>query len=216
MNKAEENTLLYTLLPSSIKNEEVFKKASLALYKNDDSKSHLNDGFFYARLDEVKGDTLDHLAKQWHVLVWRDSWDDATKRNVLRSTIQSLRILGTKAAIINVLSGLNGRAELTEWYEMSPQGTPHTFKVDVYQEAGFISEDTFSDLVRMINQAKPVRSQYTFKAIQELEAEGDFSTSFRTFVYTHFYTNPTLYFTFGTETDTNAGVQSVQYARFNS
>ncbi len=217
MNTLDDSDNIEKLAPSSIKQDETITNVIRTTDHNFSKlHEHLNDALFLYRLDELTGKQLNHLAKQWHVLVWRDSWDDATKRSVLRSTIQSLRILGTKAAIVNVLSGLNGRAELTEWYEMSPQGAPHTCKIDVYQEVGLISEEKFSDLVRMIDQAKPVRAQYELKAVQPLSAETDFSASYRLFVYNHFYTNPTLFYTCGAETDASAGVQTVEYARFNS
>lgn len=168
MNTLDNEDNIEKLAPSSIKQDDtvsnVIKTTDHNLSK---LHQHLNDAVFLYRLDELSGEQLNHLANQWHVMVWRDSWSDTIKRNVLRSTIQSLRRLGTKSAIINVLSGLKGRAELTEWFEMSPQGTPHTFNIDVYQEEGFISKETFSDLVAMIDQSKPVRSQYTFKAIQK-------------------------------------------------
>lgn len=191
MNTLDNEDNIEKLAPSSIKQDETVSNVIKTTDKNlSKLHQHLNDAVFLYRLDELSGEQLNHLASQWHVMVWRDSWSDTIKRNVLRSTIQSLRRLGTKSAIINVLSGLKGRAELTEWFEMSPQGTPHTFNIDVYQEEGFISKETFSDLVAMIDQSKPVRSQYTFKAIQKIGATESLSAHSSQMVYTHLYSPP--------------------------
>ena len=124
MHKSEDKTLLFALLPSSIKEEPVFKHSAEALYAGDDSKDHLKDGLFYYRFDELSSDILDHLAAQWHAHVWRDSWNIETKRQVLRSLIQTKSHLGTKGAIKDVLAGIVGSqaSSIKEWFEKSKVG----------------------------------------------------------------------------------------------
>ena len=219
MNKSEDLTLLYTLLPSSIKNEEVFRKSALILYAGDDSKDHLNDGLFYVRLDELSSEILDHLAAQWHATVWRDSWPVDTKRAVLRSLIQTKSHLGTRSAIRNVLQSLVGNASITEWFEKDPVGIPHTFEIKVTQNFndGRVSSEVLQDLINAINYAKPVRSQYTLVLVnQPLEAECDLSKLARIMVYSHFYTNPTLWFSSASESHSSAGVRNMTYSHFYS
>lgn len=219
MRKSEEKTLLFALLPSSIKEEPVFKHSSEALYAGDDSKDHLNDGLFYYRLDELDSATLDHLAAQWHAHVWRDSWSIDTKRAILKSLIKTKSHLGTKGAVKDVVSSLvGGNASIKEWFETTPQGTPHTFEIRVTQnisDESRVSSDVLTDLINGINYAKPVRSQYTLVLVnQPLKAEADFSTALRLMSYTHFYTNPTLWITADAHTDFSAGTRSLQYAHF--
>ena len=196
MHKSEDKTLLFALLPSSIKEEPVFKHSAEALYAGDDSKDHLKDGLFYYRFDELSSDTLDHLAAQWHAHVWRDSWNIETKRHVLRSLIQTKSHLGTKGAIKEVLAGIVGSqaSSIKEWFEMEPQGTPHTFEIRVEQNlsnSSTISSDVLNDLIRALNYAKPVRSQYTLVLVnQPFNAELDFSVHTSQMVYTHLYSPP--------------------------
>lgn len=220
MNKSEEKTLLYVLLPSSIKNEEVFKRSALILYAGDDSKDHLNDGLFYYRLDDLDSEVLDHLAAQWHATVWRDSWDVETKREVLRSLIRTKSHLGTKGAITDVCQSLvGGSATITEWFETEPQGTPHTFIVKVNQEltGSRVPSEVLADLINGINYAKPVRSQYSLVLVnQPLEAELDFSSVLRLMTYTHFYTNPTLWYEMNSDSCFSGGSRSMAYSHFYS
>ena len=95
MNNIEDKNLLQQLLPSSISDEDVFKDSAKALHSDSDTKDHLNDGLFYYLLDTVKSEVLDHLASQWRVGVWRDSWPVSRKRIVLKTiwncTITQLR-----------------------------------------------------------------------------------------------------------------------------
>ncbi|MBQ3679058.1 MAG: phage tail protein I [Succinivibrio sp.] len=220
MHKSEDKTLLFALLPSSIKEEPVFKHSAQALYAGDDSKDHLKDGLFYYRFDELSSDTLDHLAAQWHAHVWRDSWDIETKRQVLRTLIQTKSHLGTKGAIVDVCQSLvGGAASIIEWFETEPQGTPHTFIVKVNQEltGRRVPSEVLADLINGINYAKPVRSQYTLVLVnQPLYSELDLSSVVRMMTYTHFYTNPTLWYEMNSDSCFSGGSRSMTYSHFYS
>ena len=69
------------------------------------------------------------------------------------------------------MSSVGAGAYITEWWEKSPQGTPHTFEIVVNQNdlGGTISAEQTNDIKRMIDYAKPERSQYIFTVMQKTE-----------------------------------------------
>lgn len=160
-NKIEDKTLLHLLLPSSIADEDIFKNAATALHANSDTKGHLNDGLFYYLLDSASSELLDHLASQWRVGVWRDSWSVTRKRLVLKTIIKTLSHYGTKKAILDVLASLGNGAQIKEWFESDPQGTPHTFQINIDLNVQQVKAEAIDDAVTALNIVKPVRSQYT-------------------------------------------------------
>ncbi len=160
-NKIEDKTLLHQLLPSSIADEEIFKNAATALHTNSDTKGHLNDGLFYYLLDSASSELLDHLASQWRVGVWRDSWPVSRKRIVLKTIIKTLSHYGTKQAIIDVLASLGNGVQMKEWWETTPLGTPHTFSINIDLNIQQVKAEAIDDAVTALDLVKPVRSQYS-------------------------------------------------------
>ena len=164
---------LYDLLPQSIKKDTTIRTASESIKAPYQTIcNHRIDALIMARIDELPSAVLDHLATQWRAAVWRDTWDIEVKRSALKTLIIEKRFLGTRRAIENALSSVGAGAYITEWWEKTPQGTPHTFEIVVNQNdlGGTISADQTNDIKRMIDYAKPERSQYTFTVMQKTEA----------------------------------------------
>ena len=161
---------LYALLPQSIKKDTTIRTASETIKSPYQTIcNHRLDALIMARIDELPSAVLDHLATQWRAAVWRDTWDIEVKRSALKTLIIEKRFLGTRRAIENALSSVGTGAYITEWWEKSPQGTPHTFEIVINQNdlGGAISADQTNDIKRMIDYAKPERSQYTFTVMQQ-------------------------------------------------
>ena len=117
----------------------------------------------YVAIDSLSSTALDHLAAQYDVSVWRDTWSLTLKRSVLKTAIQDKRMKGSVAAVKQALASVSSIAIIKEWWELSPKGTPHTFSVIASQSA---VDDTFSaemqeDIAALIDEAKPFRSHYT-------------------------------------------------------
>ena len=161
---------LYDLLPQSIKKDTTIRTASETIKSPYQTIcNHRLDALIMARIDELPSAVLDHLATQWRAAVWRDTWDIEVKRSALKTLIIEKRFLGTRRAIENALSSVGTGAYITEWWEKSPQGIPHTFEIVINQNdlGGAISADQTNDIKRMIDYAKPERSQYTFTVMQQ-------------------------------------------------
>lgn len=117
-----------------------------------------------ARLDELESGQLDHLAVQFDVTVWRDSWPVDLKRSVLKTAIKEKRLKGTVKAVKDALASLGSAAHIVEWWQENPQATPHTFKVYATQAElnGVISAEMQEDVIDAVYDAKPLRSHFEF------------------------------------------------------
>ena len=125
----------------------------------------------YARIDSLSGAQLDHLAVQYDVTPWRESWPDIMKRSVIKATYMTLCKRGTVEAVKTAVSALGSAVNIVEWWQTEPKGVPHTFAVVATLGAydGVLSSDLQNDLISLIDNAKPVRSHYTLELRDTLD-----------------------------------------------
>lgn len=102
--------------------------------------------------------TLPWLAWALSVDTWDSGWSEPTKRAVVRSAIATARVKGTKKAVTDALSAIGAGVVMTEWFEKSPAGDPHTFTISI------VAQDTSLEaqavMVSEIDRTKPLRSHY--------------------------------------------------------
>ncbi|MEX4585420.1 phage tail protein I, partial [Haemophilus influenzae] len=63
---------------------------------------------------------------------------------------------GTIGAVKRVVEPIGYLIELKEWFQTNPQGTPGTFSLTVEVSESGLNEQTYNELVRLINDVKPV------------------------------------------------------------
>lgn len=77
---------------------------------------------------------------------------------------------------------------LTEWWQESPPGTPHTFKLLLTlsgMDGNFATADFVNDVIDEVTRTKPVRSHFTFtQGIQSRSGIG-IVAAVRIATYTH-------------------------------
>ena len=125
----------------------------------------------YMRIDELSSLQLDHLAVQYDVSPWRESWPVTMKRNVIRATYMTLCKRGTVESVKIAVEALGSAVQIVEWWQMEPKGAPHTFKVvaNLGSFDGVLSSDLQNDVMALIDNAKPVRAHYTLELREALE-----------------------------------------------
>lgn len=119
---------------------EDLRSALRTLYNPDTCPSHL----------------LYQLAWAWSVDRWDDTWSEATKRSVIRSAFFVHKYKGTVGALRRVVEPFGYLIEIIEWFELAPPGVPGTFALKVGVADEGISEETYLELTRLIDDAKPV------------------------------------------------------------
>ena len=118
----------------------------------------------YIRIKSLTSEQLDHMAAAWDASVWRQSWPIQIKRRILNNVILEKRKRGTLGAVKKAIETIASFTSLTEWWQETPKGTPHTFKViaSLNNYEGVLESDLQEDLFGLIDDAKPVRSHYDF------------------------------------------------------
>lgn len=108
---------------------------------------------------------LPWLAWTMSVDTWRSTWPLQVKRARVANALIVQRRKGTARSIVDVVDSFGGVVEITEWWQTTPRGTPHTFNLTLTL-AGQSGETTTAqyvdDVIAEVNLTKPVRSHFTF------------------------------------------------------
>lgn len=138
---------------------------------------------------------LPHLAWAWSVDRWDDRWTEAAKRNAIRASFYIHSRKGTIGALRRVVEPLGYLLEVIEWWQTVPEGPPATFALRVGVLDSGITEEMFSELERLIDDAKPVSRHMTGLDIT-LETRLDAYTSFAVYdgdeIDVYPWTNPDI------------------------
>lgn len=108
--------------------------------------------------DTCPVDLLPWLAWSLSVDTWSPTWSESTKRAVVRAAIATAKAKGTKKAVTDALSAIGAAVVMTEWFEKSPEGDPHTFTISIVAQDTSLEAQTL--MVSEINRTKPLRSHY--------------------------------------------------------
>lgn len=201
--KTLDDISLSDILPDSISGDETVKAAAGAIDPQLLAVSAALDlPLIYFRIDELTADQLEHLAVQYDVNAWRGNWPIETKRAVLKTAIQDKRRRGTRGAVQRAIETIAPIASIVEWWQLNPQGTPHTFSIQVTQDGGAVDPQTMADVYSQVNSAKPIRSHFDFTVVQLAGAEMYFSGFARGLAYARVRSAGTTF----EQTEANAGI----------
>ena len=120
--------------------------------------------------DEAPENILPWIGWSLSIDTWDDNWSLEVKRKMIRNSLILHKIKGTKGAVKRALEILGVKVKITEWWEVNPKLTPHTFQLTAYLNDNLdknkniiITQDTQKKLVNLINNVKPLRSHLDFK-----------------------------------------------------
>lgn len=115
--------------------------------------------------DTCPAHLLHQLAWAWSVDRWDENWPEAVKRSVIRSSFYVHARKGTIGALRRVVEPLGYLIEVREWWQTVPEGVPGTFALQVGVLDQGITDEMYQELVRLIDDAKPVSRHLTGLAI---------------------------------------------------
>jgi phage tail P2-like protein len=136
-----------------------------------------------ASIDTLSAGVLEDLAAQYDLTAWDSAWPISTKRAVLKTAIADKRKKGTRGAVQRAIEAVAPLATITEWWQKTPKGAPHTFEIDVLQDGEAVDAETVADVIAQVNDSKPVRSHFTFSVGQQSEGNMYLSGVIRTIAY---------------------------------
>lgn len=115
--------------------------------------------------DTCPAPLLPWLAWAMSVDAWQPTWPDAVKRAAIKNSVEIQRKKGTAYAVRTAVQALGSSLVLTEWWEKTPLGAPHTFEVLLSPGASVPNTAQYqNDIINEINRTKPVRSHFTLTA----------------------------------------------------
>jgi phage tail P2-like protein len=172
MSKGLADVRLSDLLPDSIAQDDNVRHSAEALDKQLlDMTSAVDLPSIYVSIDRLTSTQLDHVAYGWDASVWRDLWPVSMKRSVLKNVVREKRKKGTLRAVKDAVASIGSAATIKEWWQQEPKGTPHTFEIQATlgNIEGTLDSEMQEDLFALIDDAKPVRSHYTFVLVRQLQ-----------------------------------------------
>ena len=126
MNKLYEvdiNSLPYSI--STLKNVHNLAEV-IRDYLNDIAKD-IDTAIIFPRIDELDESLLDVLAYDLHIDWYDDSYNVETKRNVIKTSVNVHRKLGTKYGVETALRAVFPNSKVVPWFETG--GEPYYFDV---------------------------------------------------------------------------------------
>jgi phage tail P2-like protein len=111
--------------------------------------------------DRCPARLLPYLAWTFSVDRWDPTWSEAAKRAVIRSSFYVHRKKGTISALRRVVEPLGYLLEVVEWWQTDPPGQRGTFDLRIGVLDTGITEEMFTELERLIADAKPLTRHIT-------------------------------------------------------
>lgn len=107
---------------------------------------------------------LPYLAWQYSVDRWDENWDESTKRKMIAEAFEIHKLKGTKEAILRVVEPFGFLINVIEWWQSN--SAPGTFALEIGVLDTGITEESYNELSRLIDDVKPVSRQMTGLSIQ--------------------------------------------------
>ena len=107
---------------------------------------------------------LPWLAWAYGLQTWSNEWSEAVKRARVAEAIPIARTRGTVASIRKLFASYGGTFVLTEWWQKTPRGVPHTFEILMTlsgQDGDMASASFIQSVLDDIERTKPLRSHFT-------------------------------------------------------
>ncbi|MGK8939202.1 phage tail protein I [Stutzerimonas stutzeri] len=106
--------------------------------------------------DTCPVELLPYLAWAFSVDRWSSAWPERAKRAAIKAAYFIHAHKGTIGALRRVVEPLGYLLEVREWWQLEPFGTPGTFSLVVGVRDTGITDETYQELERLIDDAKPV------------------------------------------------------------
>ncbi|WOD12784.1 phage tail protein I [Pseudomonas sp. NyZ704] len=121
--------------------------------------------------DTCPAELLPYLAWAFSVDRWSSAWSEPAKRAAIRSAYFVHAHKGTIGALRRVVEPLGYLIQVYEWWQEVPLGEPGTFRLLVGVLDTGITEEMYSELTYLIDDAKPESRHLVGLAIS-LESSG--------------------------------------------
>ena len=101
---------------------------------------------------------LPFLAKANSVDYWDSTWNVENKKAAIDAAFFIHKHKGTVTSLRRTIEPIAELKEVIQWYKKDPVGVPNTFEIKVNILDSGINEQTYNQLVSLINNVKPLSS----------------------------------------------------------
>ncbi|MDY4279954.1 MAG: phage tail protein I [[Pasteurella] mairii] len=98
---------------------------------------------------------LPYLAWAMSVDKWDENWSEEVKRIAIKQSFLIHKQKGTIGAIKRVVEPIGYLIDLKEWFQTDPVGVAGTFSLTIEVPETGLNDQTYSELIRLINDVKP-------------------------------------------------------------
>ena len=157
--------LFNTLLPHPTKTELALEQDAAEKYcrANPEVITRLFDPL------TCPAELLPWLAYALSVDVWNPQWPESTKRAICANSLAMHLHKGTLGGIEDALAALGIQAEITEWWQMQPEGQPGTMSVMLWVNQNLLPNadvilgaEVLRDVHDQINRSKRASIHYAY------------------------------------------------------
>jgi phage tail P2-like protein len=107
---------------------------------------------------------LPYLAWQYSVDRWDENWPEQTKRKVIAEAFEIHKLKGTKEAIRRAVEPFGYLINIIEWWQNNK--TPGTFAIEIGISDKGITDESYQELSRLIDDIKPVSRHLSGLSLQ--------------------------------------------------
>ena len=108
---------------------------------------------------------LPYLAWAFSVDRWEEYWPENIKRKAIEDAFSLHQKKGTVSAVRKIVETLGYKFEIREWFNEKRERTAGTFRLFVELKDKGFSNEMYEELIRLIEDTKPVSRQMTELAI---------------------------------------------------
>jgi phage tail P2-like protein len=101
---------------------------------------------------------LPPLAWAFSLDEWDANWTEAQKRAAIAGSVYVHRHKGTIGAVERAVNSLGVQAQVQEWFNQLPAGTPYTFRLLLTADQTGFSQAQLTKLTDVVNATKNLRS----------------------------------------------------------
>jgi len=101
---------------------------------------------------------LPWLAWAFSVDEWSPEWDVDQKRATIAQSVEVHRHKGTVGAVRTALAAVGIEVALQEWFNQTPTGAPHTFRLLINAEQYPVDQAALNKLLQVVGSSKNLRS----------------------------------------------------------
>lgn len=108
----------------------------------------------YSRIDSLTEEVLDELAWQFNIPEYRNDYDIAVKRELLKGCMELHYKRGTLGAVEDAVQKIFGDATVEEWFDYG--GEPYHFRIRTSNTSA--SDAMVAEIAKIVKETQSVRS----------------------------------------------------------